>query len=105
MKISESHDGCRRHLDLVQRALTEAERITEVARILVVEHGRLVPEMRAYAEAIPCEILDPPPNESRSFVSDGRSAALKMVAPSPANANGRTRIVVSSDEPGPATGA
>src|SRR6188508_631386 len=46
---SEAKGQSGRELDLLQRALAEAERIAEVARFLVAERRRLIPELHAHA--------------------------------------------------------
>ena len=55
---SEAHDHRGRGLNLIQRPLTEPERIAEVAGLFVVEHRRLVSNLPANADVAPREVFD-----------------------------------------------
>src|SRR5688572_27914527 len=55
---SETHHAASGEFDLRQRALTEAERIAEVARVFVVQHGHLVSNVRSHADRVPAKVLD-----------------------------------------------
>jgi hypothetical protein len=57
---SEAYDRAAGELDLRQHALAEAERVAEVGSVFVVQHRRLVTEMRPNPDRIPEEVFDAP---------------------------------------------
>src|SRR6185503_8376037 len=54
----ETYHGAGGELDLLQRSLTESERIAEIARRRVVEHGRFVADVPAHANGAGKEVFD-----------------------------------------------